>query len=392
MNFVFISPTFPANGERYCAALKGNGVNVLGIGDTPYENLSPTLKWALTQYYYVEDLHNYDQMLRAVAYLIYQHGRIDHLGSNNEYWLEQDARLRKDFNIGTGPDPSGLAIAKKKSAMKARCVREGIPTLPYIMADTAENVRAFAGEVGYPLVLKPDVGIGTRDGHVLATDAQVDAFFAQGLAKPMIAEKYEAQPIYAYYAIVNSRGEVLFDTQSITMSAVLEAARAKKTITYSVLPREDVEEGLRAAGAKALAAFGITQRMVCLEYLKDPARDGEYLLLKINSRPPDEYTMDMINHANHTDVYKIWADMVVYDEMTFPHSREKSISAYVGRRAGAKYKVPTEELCARYGDCVMAAQDVDASASGIMGDQMMILRLATLAQAEDFFAVASEEA
>ena len=36
-----------------------------------------------------------------MAFLIYKHGRIDWLESNNEYWLERDARLRTDFNITT---------------------------------------------------------------------------------------------------------------------------------------------------------------------------------------------------------------------------------------------------------------------------------------------------
>ena len=35
-NFIFISPAFPGNYENFCVALRANGVNVLGIGDTPY--------------------------------------------------------------------------------------------------------------------------------------------------------------------------------------------------------------------------------------------------------------------------------------------------------------------------------------------------------------------
>ena len=51
MNFVFISPNFPENYWNFCAALKQNGMNVLGIGDCPYENLNPKLKNNLTEYY-----------------------------------------------------------------------------------------------------------------------------------------------------------------------------------------------------------------------------------------------------------------------------------------------------------------------------------------------------
>ena len=48
MNFVYISPNFPDAAWKFCAALKNNGVRVLGIGDQTYETLTPQLKNALT--------------------------------------------------------------------------------------------------------------------------------------------------------------------------------------------------------------------------------------------------------------------------------------------------------------------------------------------------------
>ena len=72
---------------------------MLGIGDQPYDELNPALKDALTEYYKVDSLENYDQVYRAVAFFAFKYGRIDFLESNNEYWLEQDAALRTDFNI-----------------------------------------------------------------------------------------------------------------------------------------------------------------------------------------------------------------------------------------------------------------------------------------------------
>ena len=35
MNFVFVSPQFPETYWNFCAALRRNGVNVHGVGDTP---------------------------------------------------------------------------------------------------------------------------------------------------------------------------------------------------------------------------------------------------------------------------------------------------------------------------------------------------------------------
>ncbi|MBR6957944.1 MAG: carbamoylphosphate synthase large subunit, partial [Erysipelotrichaceae bacterium] len=101
-NFIFISPNFPENYWNFCYHLKQNGLNVLGIGDGPYDNLTDDLKNSMNEYYKVSSLENYDEVYKAVAFFIFKYGRIDWLESNNEYWLERDARLRTDFNINSG--------------------------------------------------------------------------------------------------------------------------------------------------------------------------------------------------------------------------------------------------------------------------------------------------
>ena len=49
MNFIFISPQFPRVYWNFCDRLKKKGVNVLGIGDTPYSHFIYADK--LWQYY-----------------------------------------------------------------------------------------------------------------------------------------------------------------------------------------------------------------------------------------------------------------------------------------------------------------------------------------------------
>ena len=44
MNFVFLSPHFPPNYYQFCTHLNNLGVNVLGIADEPYDNLSDSVK------------------------------------------------------------------------------------------------------------------------------------------------------------------------------------------------------------------------------------------------------------------------------------------------------------------------------------------------------------
>ena len=147
-NFIFISPNFPTNYWQFCRELKNNGLNVLGIGDQPYDDLSADLKASLNEYYKVSSLENYDEVYRAVAFFIHKYGRIDWLESNNEYWLMQDARLRTDFHITSGFQYDYMERIKYKSKMKEFYTQVGIPVARYHLVDDLEGCRKFLEVVG----------------------------------------------------------------------------------------------------------------------------------------------------------------------------------------------------------------------------------------------------
>ena len=126
-NFVFISPNFPASYWKFCAELKNNGMRVLGIGDCPYDELKQELRDNLHEYFKVSSLENFDEVFKAVAFFTYKYGKIDWLESNNEYWLERDAKLRTEFHITTGFMEEDMEKVKCKSAMKAYYAKAGIP-------------------------------------------------------------------------------------------------------------------------------------------------------------------------------------------------------------------------------------------------------------------------
>ena len=68
--------------------------------------------------YFIPDLSNYDDIYRAVAFFAFKYGKINWIESNNEFWLEQDARLRTDFHVTTGEQYENIGRIKNKSAMK----------------------------------------------------------------------------------------------------------------------------------------------------------------------------------------------------------------------------------------------------------------------------------
>ena len=125
MNFVFLSPHFPPNYYRFAVALKNHGVTVLGLADEPYESLRAELKSSMAEYFRVNSMHNYDDLLRALGYFTHRYGKLDRIDSHNEYWLETEARLRTDFNM-PGIRTDQIGRIKRKSLMRETFINAGI--------------------------------------------------------------------------------------------------------------------------------------------------------------------------------------------------------------------------------------------------------------------------
>ena len=118
MNVVFISPHFPLYFHNFCSRLKERGVNVLGIGDEDYNLISNEAKNAVTEYYKVSNLENFEEVENACKFYENKYGKIDWIESQNEYWLEMEATLRSKFNVNTGTKIENMSPMKYKSKMK----------------------------------------------------------------------------------------------------------------------------------------------------------------------------------------------------------------------------------------------------------------------------------
>ena len=116
-NVVILSPHFPPHYHRFWQQVKQAGGRALGIGDERPDSLSDELRAALTEYYHVPDMHDYDALVRACGYYTHRYGRIDRFDSLNEYWLATEARIRDDFNI-PGVRGGDVDAIRRKSYMK----------------------------------------------------------------------------------------------------------------------------------------------------------------------------------------------------------------------------------------------------------------------------------
>ena len=148
MNCIFLSPHFPPQYHRFCRQLKLAGANALGIGDAPYDTLAPEVREALSEYYRVERMDDYDQLLRACGHFTHKYGKIDRIDSLNESWLGIEARLRDDFNV-FGVRTADIGTIRRKSEMKEKFREAGVAVAPGRVVHTLSEARALIGETGY---------------------------------------------------------------------------------------------------------------------------------------------------------------------------------------------------------------------------------------------------
>ena len=387
MNFVFISPHFPHTYWQFCDRLHRNGINVLGIGDAPYDSLEAPLKAALTEYYLVDSLEDYDQVYRAVAFFAFKYGKIDWVESMNEYWLEQDARLRTDFNITTGIRSDRISFIKEKSLMKKLYLEAGIPTARQHIVSDREAGKAFIEKAGYPVIVKPDVGVGATHTWKLENDADLEAFYNDLPAIPYVMEEFIQGEICSYDAILDSRCEPLFESMTV-WPPVMDIVNKDLDLMYYTCP--EVPEKLRELGRKTVKAFGVDRRFVHLEFFrltkarKGLGKTGDFVALEVNMRPAGGYTPDMMDFAHSTDVYQIYADMVAFDTRKVPESGEHFYCVYASRKDGHTYGRTHEEIMARYGDQMMMQEEMPPMNWPQMGRYMYTARLKTFEEAQAF--------
>lgn len=392
MNLIFISPHFPESYWHFCAGAKTNGINVLGIADAPYESLSEELKSSLTEYYRVRSLEDYEEVFRAVAFLSYKYGKIDWIESNNEYWLEQDARLRTDFNVTTGIQTDRIASIKNKSEMKKYYALGGVPTARQIKAaEGLAKVRAFARKTGYPLIAKPDNGVGAGGTSKIQSPEELEAWFSAHLGDSAryVIEEFITGLLVSYDAIFNDKGEPVFENNTVFPTPIMDIVHQNLDTCYWT--NKIVPAKLSQIGRRTVKAFGITSRFVHLEFFQlDRDREGlgkkgDYVGLEVNMRPPGGFTPDMMNYAHSTDVFQIWADMVAFGERRKGFG-EQFYCAYVGRRDCHAYRHSHDEVMARYGSAICMNTRMSPALADDLGDQVYIARFKERSEIDAFFA------
>jgi biotin carboxylase len=342
-------------------------VHALGLGDTAPHEIGP-LADAVTEYRAVRDMNVYEDVLRATASFIARYGRIDRIDSLNEHWLPLEAKLREDFNV-PGPKPAELDKHRSKSGMRELFKAAKVKCTEGERVVNADQVRAFAKRVGYPLVFKPDVGVGAWSTFKVASDAELEAALQKSL-DGFVVERFAKGRLISYDGLADRTGRPMFETSHIYSTGVMDVVNEQLDVWY--YNRRKIPLRLREIGVEVLKAFGVRERFFHLELFEEP--DGGYRALEINLRPPGGFTTDMMNYSSDADVYALWAQLVAGRDMSGYMNELKYHCAHISRRNSMRYRVPHHEVVQRLGSQLVLYRTMPAALSGAMGDHEYLVR------------------
>lgn len=368
MNFVCVSPHFPLNFINFQVRLAEAGIRVLGIAEEPYDNLPAELQQALTEYYRVDNLGDYHQVVRACGYFIHRYGRIDRIESHNEHWLELDAALRTDFNV-PGIKSNEIFDVKLKSRMKKAFKQAGVKVVAGAVVQTREEGRAFVNTHGYPVIAKPDNGVGAAGTWRINNEEQLNQFFLHKPATDYFMEPFVTGGIETFDGLVDATGNAVFTSSLVYGSGVMESVNNEVDLFYHIprtLPKDIVKAGLAT-----LKAFAIRERFFHIEYFRTP--DNDLIGLEVNIRPPGGLTVEMFNYANDIDIFSEYANLVQGKPFS-GHISRQYVCFYAGRKHGKPYRYRTEDVLARYGVEIIHHQPIDSIFSAAIGNYGFIIR------------------
>jgi hypothetical protein len=370
MNFVFLSPHFPPNYYRFAVALKNQDVAVLGLADESYDSLRPELKSSLTEYFRVNSMQKYDELLRALGYFTHRYGKLDRIDSHNEYWLETEARLRTDFNI-PGIRSHQIDRIKRKSLMRETFINAGINVARGKVVRTIAEATELIEQTGFPLVAKPDIGVGAAATYKLHDENELKSFFETKPPVDYLIEEFVSGQICTFDGLTDRDGRPVFMNSLVYSAGIMETVLNDDLVYYYTL--REIPADLEALGCRVLEAFDVRERFFHFEFFRQTST-GDLLALEVNMRPPGGLTTDMFNYACDIDVYNAWASIIAGKGFPYPDYTHKYFCCYVGRKSNRSYAHSEQEILSCYGEKISHHESISGVFSAALGNYGYLVR------------------
>jgi predicted ATP-grasp superfamily ATP-dependent carboligase len=208
------------------------------------------------------------------------------------------------------------------------------------------KAKKFIAKIGYPVVVKPDQGVGANMTYKIASESELNQFLQTKPAEvEFIMQEYIDGILQTYDGLVDRDGEIVFAASHEFPHSIMEAVNSGNHFNYYCL--KEVSREIEEAGRQIIRTYGIKERFFHIEFFKSK-EDGKVIALEVNMRPPGTWMTDAINYTYDIDIYRLWANMVVYNRVEGPFVG-KYYTGFASRKNHLAYVHKHDEILLRFG-------------------------------------------
>lgn len=367
------------------------GAEVLGVGDSPPNALPPIARRALSGYLRVRSLWEEEALVQEVTAWL-DGGSVDRVECLWEPGMLLAGRLREALSV-PGLNVEQTIPFRDKERMKQLLDRAGIRTPRHLAARGAGEILAAAGQIGFPLIVKPIAGAGSADTYRVEDSRELERVIprVRHVAEVSVEEFVEGEE-YTYDTISVDGKPAFYNVAWYRPRPLV--ARSNEWISPQVValrhPDQAALAGGVAMGRAVLEALGFGSGFTHMEWYQKA--DGEVVFGEIGGRPPGAHQVDQMNYACDIDVFRGWAEAVCFGRFSEPVRRLYNV-ANVYKRAHGEGTIRSveglEEFRRRYSPAIAWENLLPVGASRrnwkqtLVSDGFIVLRHPDLGQVLD---------
>lgn len=358
MNVVYLSPGFPAEMPEFVRGLAEVGARVFGVGDQPAKALPAEAREALADYLQVGSFGDEAKVVTEVR--TWLRGRsVDRVECLWERLMYLAARMRREFAL-PGMTMEQTEVFRDKESMKQAVEKAGLRVPRHGRARSKQEAWAAIERVGYPAIVKPIDGAGSKDTYRCNDRSE----FEQGLqrtqhvAELSVEEFIEGEELT--YDTVCAKGRILFENVAWYRPKPMILAQNPWISMENVVLR-DIQADLPRPGVElghaVLQALGFESGFTHMEWFRKAS--GEAVFGEIGGRPPGARLVHAMNYSCDIDLFRGWAEAVCYGRLSQDTTKKYNASMVFKRAQGdgnVREHRGLQDLLRKYGKYVAAIE------------------------------------
>lgn len=379
---IFTAPFCMEATNRFIAgAAMLPGISLSLISQDPLERLPVDIGQHLAGHWRVDDALDPVQIVRAAQQLAQRHGPVSRMIASLEQLQVPLAVARQQLGL-PGLSVEAALNFRDKARMKTVLRAAGVPCARHALVGERAAAEAFAGQVGFPLVVKPPAGAGGKSTFRLDSAEQLAQLLQRHPPQPenpALYEEFVRGDEYSFDSVCIN-GKMVWHSISRYLPSPLEVMENEWIQWCVMLPRDICGaeyDPVREAAGRGLQALGMHTGLSHMEWFK--LGDGRLALSEVGARPPGAQITSLLSYAHDLDFYRAWPELMVFDRFVPPPRRYAAGAAYIrGQGRGRVRRIHgLGEAQRRFGSIVVEAKlptQGQPPADSYEGDGYIIVR------------------